>query len=185
MSLIRKVARPMLASIFLVQGARTLLNPDTATAKAKPVTDRIAPALHRCAPNLPTDTRTLVLANAGVHLGAGALLATGNFPRTSALMLAASLVPTTIAEHPFWNADDPEERETQWAAFWKNAGLAGGLLLAAVDTEGKPGLAYRTTHAAGDSRRQIRQATREARHAAREARLHARATKAGLANRLG
>lgn len=184
MSLIRKVARPMLASVFLVHGARTLLNPDKATAQAKPVTDRVAPTLNKYAPNLPTDTRTLVLANAGVHVGAGALLATGNFPRISSLALAASLVPTTLAGHAFWNTDDPEEREAQRVAFLKNVGLAGGLLIAAADTGGKPSLTWRTTHAAGDSRRQMRHAAREARHAAREARLSARLAKAGLASKL-
>lgn len=195
MSLIRKVARPMLASVFLVQGARTLLNPDSATASAKPVTDRITPMLHKYAPKVPTDARTLVLANAGVHVGAGALLATGNLPRTSSVLLAASLLPTTIAEHPFWNADDPDERDRQRAAFLKNVGLAGGLLIAAVDTAGKPGLAWRTSHAASDSRRQVRHAAsgsrrqfrhaaREARHTAREARLSAGKAKAGLVSKL-
>lgn len=184
MSLIRKVARPMLASIFVVQGARTLLNPDSATAEAKPVTDRIAPTLHKYAPNLPTDPRTLVLANAGMHVGAGALLATGHLPRLSSLVLATSLVPTTIAGYAFWNADDPDERADQRLHFLKNVGLAGGLLIAGVDTDGKPGLAWRATHAAGDSRRQVRHAAREARHAAREARLSARASKAGLTSKL-
>lgn len=184
MSLIRRIARPMLASIFIVQGARTLLNPDAVAADAKPVTDRIAPALKKYAPNLPTDTRTLVCANAGLHVGAGALLATGNFTRISSFMLAASLVPTTIAAHPFWKAEDPDEREAQRAAFLKNVGLAGGLLIAGADTGGKPGLAWRASHAADDSRRQVRHAAREARHAAREARLSARAAKAGLASKL-
>ena len=177
MSLIRKLARPMLASVFVVHGARTLLNPDPATAEAKPVTDRIAPTLHKYAPSLPTDARTLVLANAAVHLGAGTLLATGRLPRISSLALAASLVPTTVAAHAFWEADDPDERDAQRTHFLKNVGLAGGLLIAGLDTEGKPGVAWRATHAASGSRRQ-------ARHAAREARLSARAAKAGLASKL-
>jgi putative oxidoreductase len=184
MSLIRRIARPMLASIFVVQGARTLLNPDSATADAKPVTDRIAPTLHKYAPSLPTDARALVRANAGIHVGAGVLLATGHFPRISSFVLAASLVPTTIAGHAFWNADDTDEREAELAAFLTNVGLAGGLLIAGADSGGKPGLVWRASHAADDSRRQVRQAAREARHAAREARLSARAAKAGLASKL-
>lgn len=184
MSLIRRIARPMLASIFIVQGARTLLNPDSVAADAKQVTDRIAPALQKYAPNLPTDTRALVRANAAIHVGAGAMLATGNFPRVSSLVLAGSLVPTTIAGHAFWKAEDPDERQAQREAFLTNVGLAGGLLIAGADTGGKPGLVWRASHAADDSRRQVRQAAREARHAAREARLSARAAKAGLASKL-
>ncbi|HEX6195855.1 MAG TPA: DoxX family protein [Jiangellaceae bacterium] len=184
MSLIRRIARPMLASVFVVKGARTLLNPDPSTVAAKPVTDRLAPTLHKYAPKLPTDARTLVRANAGVKVGAGLLLATGRLPRISSLALAASLVPTTLAEHAFWNAEDPDERQAQREAFLRNVALAGGLLIAGADTAGKPGLAWRASHAADDSRRRARYAAREARHTAREARLSARAAKAGLASKL-
>jgi hypothetical protein len=44
----------------------------------------------------------------------------------------------------------------------KNLGLMGGLLLAAVDTEGRPGLAWRTGHLAGhaqDSVKRVAQTT--------------------------
>jgi len=167
----------MLAAIFVAQGTRTLLSPGDATVLAKPVTDRVAPTLHKYAPRLPTETSTLVRANAAVHVGAGLLLATGRFPRVSSLVLAASLVPTTLAGHAFWNSDDPAQRDAQRNQFLKNVGLAGGLLVAGVDTEGKPGLAWRAGHAAGDSRRAVR-------HKAREARLAARAAKAELAGKL-
>ena len=47
---------------------------------------------------------TLVRVNAAIQLGAAAALATGRAPRLSAMVLAASLVPTTCAGHPFWEA---------------------------------------------------------------------------------
>jgi hypothetical protein len=47
----------------------------------------------------------------------------------------------------------------------------GGLLLAAVDTEGRPGVAWRARHAAHDVRR-------EAQHLGRQARAEARVAKA-------
>jgi uncharacterized membrane protein YphA (DoxX/SURF4 family) len=177
MSLIRWVARPMLASIFVVQGTRTLLNPHDATVLAKPVTDRVAPTLQKYAPKVPTETSTLVRANAAVHVGAGLMLATGRFPRISSLVLAASLVPTTLAGHAFWNSDDPAQRDAHRTQFLTNVGLAGGLLVAGVDTEGKPGLAWRAAHAADDSRRAVRRR-------ARETRLTARATRAEIAHKL-
>ena len=52
--------------------------------------------------------------------------------------------------------------------FFKNASMLGGLLLAAVDTEGKPGVAWRARRAAADVRRE---ATGLAKDARREARL--------------
>ena len=69
-------------------------------------------------------------------------------------MLAASLVPTTLAGHPFW-AMPKEERAAHQTHFLKNLGLLGGLLLAAADTEGRPGLKYRTTHAVDRSQRKV------------------------------
>ena len=98
-------------------------------------------------PVLPEDPETLVKLNAAVQLGAGSLLALGRFPRLSSLLLAGSLVPTTLAGHRFWEEKDPQERYRQRSNFLKNVGLLGGLILAAVDTEGRPGLAWRAKHA--------------------------------------
>ena len=52
-------------------------------------------------------------------------------------------MPTTLAGHRFWEEDDKQKRAQQQIHFLKNAGLLGGLILAAVDTEGKPSVAWR------------------------------------------
>ena len=110
-------------------------------------------------------------------VGAGSLLALGKLPRLASTVLAATLVPTTVAAHSFWQEQDPEVRAKQKVQFLKNLGLLGGLLLAAVDTEGKPGLAYRAHMVNASAHRAARQTRREARHvahaAAREAKLKA------------
>jgi putative oxidoreductase len=173
MGLIRAVARPMLASIFVVQGFNKLRAPDSVAARAKPVTDRLTPLLEQYAPQAPTDPRTLVRISGAVDLTAGAMLATSRFPRLASLVLAGSLVPTTIAVHPFWRDGDPAEKANDRVHFLKNVALAGGLLLAGVDTEGRPGLRWRTRHAASDTRKAARAAAREARLTARAARVEA------------
>jgi putative oxidoreductase len=183
MSLVRLVARPMLASIFVLQGVKTLRDPETAAADAKPVTDRLAPLLEKYAPQLPSDTRSLVRINAGINVGAGLLLATGRFPRLSALALTASLVPSTLTAHPFWQADDPDEKRRQRGEFLKDIGLAGGLLLASVDTAGRPGLRWRAERAASDTRRAARTAKREAKLTARAARAEAASKAKGVLHR--
>ena len=96
------------------------------------------------------------------------LLATGRFPRLASTMLAASLIPTTAIEHAFWEETDPSRKAQQRSLFLKNVGLLGGLLLATVDTEGKPGLVWRAQHAGRTTRREARHAKRAA---GREARL--------------
>ena len=62
-------------------------------------------------------------------------------------------MPTTYAGHPFWEETGPGQARRSGSHFLKNLGLLGGLLLAAVDTEGKPGLAWRAQRAAKDARR--------------------------------
>jgi uncharacterized membrane protein YphA (DoxX/SURF4 family) len=149
----------MLAGIFVAEGFNALRQPDRLVHRAKPVTDRLAPMLEKIHPSIPTDPKTLVRVNAGTQVVAGLLLATGRAPTPAAVALAASLVPTTLAGHAFWTFDDPEQRRLQRILFLKNVGLAGGLIFAALDNEGRPGLAWR----AGDlSRRAQRRARREA-----------------------
>ncbi|MEH0936864.1 DoxX family protein [Micromonospora psammae] len=174
---VRSLARVMLSGIFVVSGARNLQNPQRLVPAATPVTDRVAPMIKRAAPQLPTDTETLIRCNSAVQLAAGLLLATGRLTRPAALVLAGTLVPATAAGHPFWKNDDPTMRHNNQIHFLKNLGLFGGLLLAAADTEGKPGLRWRTGHRIGHSRRSVRRAVRTVRREARIAVVSASAAR--------
>ncbi|BCJ43571.1 hypothetical protein GCM10010168_41190 [Actinoplanes ianthinogenes] len=175
---VRTAARAMLASIFVISGVRVLINPGEARIQAaRRVTDRLAPLLEKADPRLPTDPRTLVRVKAASDVAAGLALATGRFTRPAAAVLAAGLIPTTYAGHPFW-AVPGERRADQQIHFLKNLGLLGGLLLAAVDTEGEPGLRYRTSHAVDRGQRSISRAVdrsqRSVRRAARTAKREAK-----------
>ena len=172
MTITRLLARPMLASIFVAGGINALRNTERHAVKAKKVADRMVPMAQKAAPGLPipTDPSTLVRINAGAQLLAAAALATGRAPRLSATVLAASLVPTTLAGHPFWEETDPQAKAAQRLQFMKNTSVLGGLLLAGVDTEGKPGLAWRARRAASDVRREAKQVAKDARREARLAR---------------
>ncbi|MER5332666.1 DoxX family protein [Micromonospora sp. NPDC002717] len=176
---VRSLARAMLSGIFVVSGLHNFQNPGRLAPAAKPVTDRVTPLLEKASPRIPTDTETLIRVNAVVQVGAGLMLATGRFARPAALVLAGTLVPVTLAGHPFWNNDDPAARNNNQIHFLKNIGLFGGLLLAAADTGGKPGLRWRTGHRIGHSRRSVQRAVRTAR---REARIAVRS--AATARRL-
>jgi putative oxidoreductase len=185
MTLVRRLARPMLAAIFIGGGLDALRNPAPKVSDVEDVAHRVATRI----PGLEDkDTEQLIKINAGVQVGAGALFALGRFPRLSALALAATLLSTTAAAHRFWEEDDPDQRTNQQIHFFKNMGVLGGLLLAAVDTEGRPGLAWRASHAAEHvsrgSRRRARSARREAKLAKgvarHEARMAGRAVRAHL-----
>jgi putative oxidoreductase len=167
MTLVRLAARPLLASMFVVGGLDSVRNAAKKADAARPITDRVAPLLQKVVPQLPSDATTLVRLNGAVQVAAAVALATGHVPRISATVLAGTLVPTTMAGHRFWEEKDPQKRAVQRIHFFKNASMLGGLMLASVDTEGKPGVVWRARRAASDVRREARQLAKDARHQTR------------------
>lgn len=131
MTVLRVIARPMLASMFVYGGASALKSPGRRVEKAQPIADTIKKAV----PDAPVSGATLVRANAAVHLVAGLGLATGRAPRISALALAATMPPTTYTGHQFWNETDPAQRTNQTIHFLKNVAMTGGLLMSTLDPD--------------------------------------------------
>lgn len=119
----------MLAGVFIASGLDVLANPEPRAKAAKRVVDLVASVV----PFAPADPVDAVRLNAAVHLGAGVLLAAGVMSRLAATALAVSMVPTTVAGHPFWEIDDPVKRVQQRTQFLKNLGILGGLLVVAFD----------------------------------------------------
>ncbi len=176
MSLVRNVARPMLAAIFVTGGMDALRRPGMRTATAAPMVDSLSQRT-----GLPNDPELIVRANGATMAFAGLMLASGRMPRTASGLLAASLVPTTYAGHAFWTQSDPDVRQSQKLQFQKNLAMLGGLLLAAVDTDGRPGLAWRAKQlpaaTARAARREAKTLRREAKAVRQEARLATAKTK--------
>jgi uncharacterized membrane protein YphA (DoxX/SURF4 family) len=172
MTVSRMIARPMLASMFVVGGVNALRNAPALAKKAAPVADRIVPLARKAVPSVPvpSDPVTLVRLNAAVQLGAAGALATGRAPRLSATVLAASLVPTTMIGHRFWEVENKQDRTQQQLHFFKNVSMLGGLIIAAGDTDGRPGVAWRARRAAKDARREARHLAQSARQEAKLAR---------------
>ncbi len=78
MSLVRRIARPMLASMFISGGVNSLKNADFLAGRAQPVTEKLAPVIDRAtSASLSLDSKQLVQLNAAVHLVGGLMLATG------------------------------------------------------------------------------------------------------------
>lgn len=179
MTVVRALARPLLSALFVVQGAKAIRDPEPHVAKAKPVADRLVPLMKRVAPaqvgdRIPESTANLVRLNGAAQVIGGLALASGKGRRLGAVLLAGSLVPTTLAGHSFWQESDKAVRSAQKVQFMKNLGIMGGLLLAAVDTEGQPGLAWRATHSAKVAKRETR---RSAKLAKRETKQFAKAAR--------
>lgn len=171
MSLSRRLARPLLATTFAVGAVEALRSSRALAPQAAPVARRIVPVARQAVP-LPEDPETLVKLTAGVQLVAALALATNRSPRLAAGVLALVTVPASLTTHPFWDSTG-EERRGNLRGAAVDASLLGGLLIAATDTDGKPGLGWRTKRATRDARR-------EGRHFKRLARQEARIAKAKL-----
>ena len=148
MTLLRAVPRAMLASYFVASGIKAIRDPESLVPAAEPLADRVVPLVKQYSPEqvasvVPENTVTLVRFFGIAQVLGGTALATGKGRRLGALLLAGTLVPSTIAKHPFWTVQDPDERAQDRSHFLKNVSLLGGVLIASADTEGKPSLAWR------------------------------------------
>jgi uncharacterized membrane protein YphA (DoxX/SURF4 family) len=119
----RSLARILLAGIFVQSGVDVLRNPGPRAAKAASIG--------------LSDPELATRANAAAMVLGGAALALGIKPRLVALLLVASLVPTTAAGHRFWEEEGPA-RAQQLIHFFKNLSILGGLL-AVVSDSGQTG----------------------------------------------
>ncbi len=148
------LARPLMAGMFIYGGLDAVRNPKNKVLPAETVAPKIARQL-----GLPEDTELLVRVNGGAQVAAGLMLATGRFPRVASAVLAATVPPTTLAGHRFWEEEDPTKRRTQTVQFLKNAAMFGGLLLSATDAGGRPSVTWR-------AKRQLRRAAKRTGRAA-------------------
>lgn len=139
--LIRRLARPLLATAFVAGGVDTLMHPEGRAKAAAALPDGVAA-------KLPADPGTLVRVNAATQVVGGVLLALGKAPRLAALALVVTVVPSTVTEQDFWAEADPERRAAKRVGFLKDLSLLGGLMIATADTEGKPSLGWRGRRAA-------------------------------------
>ena len=140
MPLVRLLARPLLAAPFVLSGVDAVLHPD---AKGDPAGQARAQLAGKLPIPLPDDPTQLARVNGAAQALAGLMLATGRLPRASALVLVATTLPTAYAGNQFWKEGDPHVRSAARAKFFKDVSVLGGLLLAAVDTGGRPSLAHR------------------------------------------
>ena len=138
MSLARRAARAALAASFISGGLDQLRNPQPKAGPASPIAKPIADRV----PQLPNDPESLVKIDGAIKVVGGLGLVFGPFARPAALLLAGSLVPTTLAGHRFWETTDPDQKASDRVEFFKNVSLIGGLLIAALDTGGRPSVPY-------------------------------------------
>lgn len=144
MTSLRRLARPLLASVFIVDGWDAMRNPERHAEKLEPVAKPLKAASEKVA-GVPEDTVTLAKISGAISVGAGVLLATGKAPRLAAGVLALVAVPVAVLNRP--TAGTPEARRAARSTLLRNLGLLGGLIIAASDREGEPSLSWKRRNA--------------------------------------
>lgn len=128
MNVLRTAARVLTGSTYAILGWEAARTPGQRVEMAAPTLTSV----RKIVP-LPVDDELIVRGNGAAQAIGGALLALGVCPRASAAILAASLIPTTLAGHSYWNLEDPTARKLQRVQFQKNLAMLGGLTFAYVD----------------------------------------------------
>jgi uncharacterized membrane protein YphA (DoxX/SURF4 family) len=146
--LIRRIARPMLSAVFISRGVDALRSPKPAADAARPTLEGLSKLPDPVGTNVPSDAEKVARINAVVQIGGGLLLASGKMPRLASAALALTVVPGSLGGHTFWSESDPQRKADERRAFLTDVSLIGGLIIAAVDTEGKPSLGWRGRRAA-------------------------------------
>jgi uncharacterized membrane protein YphA (DoxX/SURF4 family) len=160
MSVVRFLARPLLASSFIVAGVDKLKNADETA-------EQLSPVLRRAADALPVRVDEKTLAVGASQLGAGVLFALGKAPRLSASVLALTSALNTFVEWRTADIGSQELRSARRGRLLRNVSLVGGVMLASVDTAGNPSLAWRAQHLAADAAKTTKGVRADAAKAAR------------------
>ena len=124
MRLLHAAGRALTGIPYMMLGYDAATEPGGRVDAAAPLLDQV-----RGVVPVPLDNDTIVRANGAAMVVGGAMVATGLGARAGAGLIAASLVPTTVAGHGFWEIDDPMQRKMQQVQFVKNVSLLGGALV--------------------------------------------------------
>jgi len=152
MSLLRKIARPLLGASFIANGVDRLRNTDEASAKIESTLEEIGSLVPQAEP-LVSNAKLTTQVLGGVELVAGVALATGRFPRASALLLTGVHKFDSYAEYRTAEIESDSDVTAQRKTLLKNVSILGGLWLAVVDLDGKPSLGWRAEHLAKTTRK--------------------------------
>jgi putative oxidoreductase len=123
---VRTLGRTALAAMFVSGGLDAFLEPGRRAQRAAEL-------------GVPLEPEVAVRLNGAAMVAGGVALALGIWPRLAAAVLAGTLVPTTLAGHPFWRETDPAARKQQQIHFLKNLGLFGGALVVIAERPARRG----------------------------------------------
>jgi uncharacterized membrane protein YphA (DoxX/SURF4 family) len=145
--LVRRIARPLLATWFAAEGWQVLRHPAPHAARASTTWDALAERFGL--PHAPDDARMRQVARAhgGAMALAAALLALGKAPRTASLVLAGLTAPLVLAALPTSPRELTRMPDDDRDRLARATSMLGAALLAGIDNEGRPSMTWRVARA--------------------------------------
>ena len=162
MSIVRRLARPLLATGYIAGGVEAFRNSSAAAEKLEPVVKSLEGLVPQLRP-VTANRAQLAQGIAAAQVAAASLLAISKFPRLSSSVLLGTTAINTYVE--FQNADssDKQAKTSRRAHAMKNLSLVGAVMIASVDTAGNPSLVWRASHLAGDVRKSAAKVSKDTR----------------------
>lgn len=152
MSIVRRIARPLLATGYVASGVESFRNSSSAAQHLSPVISAAGKAVPQLRPALQNQA-VVAQGLAAAQVGSAVLFGLGRLPRVSACVLVATTALNAYADYSAAQADTAEQKAARRNTALKDSSLVGAVLLAAVDTEGSPSLLWRAEHIADDVRK--------------------------------
>lgn len=193
MSLVRFVARSLVAGVFIVDGVKKVTHPDDVAEDAEQFTSSVTPLIQRVAPAgysswVPEDARTWVRGAGVAQIAGGAMFALGIGRRLGALVLAGTSVLNVAIALPGKDASKAQ-KEAARPELLTHLALLGSTVLAAQDLQGRPSLSWRAGHTIESADKKISSATdklsRKATKAAKKATKDAKLARKQVGKKLG
>lgn len=158
MSLVRSIARPLLAAPFIYEGVQTARRPERVVEILPVSLADLEAQVEKTQISASADQ--LLRATGAVAAIAGTAFALNKAPRLSAAVLLATTTLGLAGRKKVWELRGEEQLE-EIRSIAGDLGLFGGILLAVVDTDGKPSLAYRVDKLIAQGQKAAAQKQRE------------------------
>lgn len=182
--LVRRLARPLLASWFVAQGIGAFRHPSEHVQRVEATWRRVAARTEAPDPPEQEALRTMVKLHGAGMAVAGLMLAIGKAPRLASCTLAVLTLPLAAMDYPkpprtgSGSRPSADERVERRDRFLRDLSLIGGAALSGLDRHGKPSLGWRMSHAKLDrtaelkarqaisaAHKQVRAVRRQVKHA--------------------
>ena len=147
--LVRRIARPLLATWFVGEGVDAVRRPAPHVARTEAAWQELGRRIDLPATPSTAQLTTLVRVHGGFMTLAGLMLATGRAPRAAALVLAGLTVPLAVVNQPFGGTGrvvataSDRERAGGRRSFGRPIGATGGVATAQVAEGGADRAALR------------------------------------------